>query len=223
MKRSIFICVLILVSFAAFAEEVTVPTIGGPSEVLVNTKPRVVVLASEQNVDGVWTNSFYNSYFDRSSSGATMGEASFNVCENAIADSVGGAGFQIVDTALDPTEVKQAYKLKPVFERYDENLVNMPEGNASKLAKVVDNDVGLVITCTALAKNNGKKSAYMNSIGANVTCKAVNVKNNSRVYGASASAAVVHVDPITGGNQALEKVCKDVGDKLASALSERFK
>jgi len=223
MKNKIFLLAALLsFSAGAFAEDVAVPVIGEVTEEVVNTKPKVAVFASEQNVDGVRANSFYRSYFERSSEVA-VSETSFNTCENAVSNALSSAGFPIVELTLDPTEVKKAYKLKPVFERYDENFVNIPEGNAAKLAKVVDNDVGLVVTCTALAKNSGKKSAFMNSIGANVTCKAVNVKNNSRVMGASATAAVVHVDPVTGGNQALEKVCREVGDKLASALSERFK
>lgn len=188
----------------------------------VGGKPRVAVLASEQNIDGSWAHSFYGSIYYTSSNTA-FGEASFNVCEGALMNQFSGAGYPVIDMNMDPTEVKKAYQYKPVFERYDENLFNIPNDSASKLVKVIDNDVELVVTCSALAKNQGKKSAYMNSVLANVSCKAVNVKNNVRVANATASAAAPHIDPVTGGNQALEKACKDVGDKLVTALSERFR
>jgi hypothetical protein len=188
----------------------------------VGGKPRVAVLASEQNVDGTWIHSFYGSIFAPGGNVAVT-EASFNVCEGAVMNAFNGAGFPVIDMTMDATEVKKAYQYKPVFDRYDENLFNIPNDNAAKLVKVVDNDVEIVVTCTALAKNQGKKSAQMNSVLANVSCKAVNVKNNSRVANATASGAVPHIDPITGGNQALEKACTDIGNKLVTALSDRFR
>jgi len=184
-------------------------------------KPSVAVFASEQNVDGTWAHSFYGSIF-AGTGDVAIGEANFNICEGAVMNAVSGAGFPVIDMTMDATEVKKAYKYKPVFERYDENMLNIPNDNAAKLAKVVDNDVGIVITCSALAKNQGKKSAYMNSVLANVSCKAVNVKNNVRLTSATASAASPHIDPITGGNQALEKACADVAQKLVTALSDRY-
>lgn len=188
----------------------------------VGGKPRVAVLASEQNIDGSWAHSFYDSIYTTSSNTA-FGESGFNVCEGVLMNQFSGAGYPVIDMNMDPTEVKKAYQYKPVFERYDENLFNIPNDSASKLIRVIDNDIELVVTCSALAKNQGKKSAYMNSVLANVSCKAVNVKTNMRVANATASAAAPHIDPITGGNQALEKACKDVGNKLVTALSERFK
>jgi len=190
------------------------PGIGG--------KPRVAVLASEQNVDGTWIHSFYGSIFAPGGNVAVT-EANFNICEGAVINAFNGAGFPVIDMTLDATDVKRAYQYKPVFDRYDENLFNIPNDNASKLVKVVDNEVEIVVTCTALAKNQGKKSAQMNAILANVSCKAVNVKNNSRIANATASGASPHIDPITGGNQALEKVCVDVGNKLVTALSDRYR
>lgn len=187
----------------------------------VGGKPKVAVLASEQNVDGSWVHSFYDSIFFGGN--VAVSEANFNICEGSVINSFSGAGFPVVDMTMDPTDVKKAYQYKPVFERYDENLFNIPNDSAAKLAKIVDNDVELVVTCTALAKNQGKKSAYLNSVLANVSCKVVNVKNNTRVANATASAASPHIDPITGGNQALEKACKDVGNKLTTALSDRFR
>jgi len=188
----------------------------------VGGKPRVAVLASEQNVDGSWVGSFYNSIYS-SSGNVAVGESNFNICEGAIINALSGAGFPVIDMTMDPTEVKKAFQYKPVFDRYDENLFNIPNDSAAKLVKVVDNDVELVVTCSALAKNQGQKSAHMNSVLANVSCKTVNVKNNSRVANATANAAQPHIDPITGGNQALEKACKDVGNKLAVSLAERFR
>lgn len=188
----------------------------------VGGKPRVAVLASEQNVDGTWVGSFYNSIYS-SSGNVAVGESSFNICEGAVINALSNAGFPVIDMTMDATEVKSAYKYKPVFERYDENLFNIPNESASKLVKVVDNDVELVITCSALAKNQGQKSAHMNSVLANVSCKTVNVKNNARVANATANAAQPHIDPTTSGNMALEKACKDVGNKLAVSLSERFR
>lgn len=184
----------------------------------VGGKPTVAVFASEQNLDGSWSPSYYSSFYGNSA----VGEANFNVCEGVIMNAVSGAGFPIVDMTLDPSEVKQAYKYKPVFERYDENMLNIPNDNAAKLAKVMDKDVGIVITCTALAKNQGKKSSMMNSISANVSCKAVNVKSNARIASATVSAAVPHIDPITGGNKALEKACTEVADKIVTALADKY-
>lgn len=186
----------------------------------VGGKPRVAVFSSEQNVDGTWARSFYSSIYS-SSGNVAMSEANFNICEGAIVNEFTSSGFPVIDMTLDPTEVKKAYQYKPVFERYDENFLNIPNDNAAKLAKIVDNQVEVVVTCNALAKNQGKKSSYMNSVLANVTCKAVNVKGNTRLTNASASSAVPHIDPVTGGNQALEKACKDVGNKLATAIAER--
>jgi hypothetical protein len=183
----------------------------------VGGKPRVAVLASEQNVDGSWAHSFYGSIYAQSAN-AAFSEANFNICEGAVMNAFNGAGFPVIEMTLDPAETKKAYQYKPVFDRYDENLFNIPNDSAAKLAKVVDNDVEIVVTCSALAKNQGQKSAYMNSVLANVSCKAVNVKSGTRVANAAASAAAPHIDPVTGGNQALEKACKDVGNKLITAL-----
>ncbi len=188
----------------------------------VGGKPRVAVMASEQNVDGGWVHSFYGSIFSPGGN-AAVSESNFNICEGSVMNAFSGAGFPVIDMTMDPTEVKKAYQYKPVFDRYDDNLFNIPNDSAAKLVKLVDNDVELVVTCTALAKNQGKKSAYMNSILANVSCKAVNIKNNTRVANATASAASPHIDPITGGNQALEKACKDVGSKLTTALADKFR
>ncbi|PIR17447.1 MAG: hypothetical protein COV46_04155 [Deltaproteobacteria bacterium CG11_big_fil_rev_8_21_14_0_20_49_13] len=188
----------------------------------VGGKPRVAVMASEQNVDGSWVRSFYGSIYS-SRGNAAMTEADFNICEGSVMGAFSGAGFPVIDMAMDPTQVKKAYQYKPVFDRYDENLFNISNDNASKLARVVDNDVELVVTCTALAKSQGKTSAHMNSVLANVSCKAVNVKNNTRVAYARAFAAAPHIDPITGGNLALEKACKEVGDKLTAALADKFR
>jgi len=186
----------------------------------VGGKPRVAVLASEQNVDGSWVHSFYGSIFAPAGN-AAIGESNFNICEGAVINAFNGAGFPVIDMTLDPTETKKAFQYKPVFERYDENMFNMPNDSAAKLAKVVDNDVELVVTCSALAKNQGQKSAYMNSVLANVSCKVVNVKSGTRMANATASGAVPHVDPITGGNKALEKACQDVGNKLVTVLGDR--
>lgn len=189
----------------------------------VGGKPRVAVLASEQNVDGSWVGSFYSSYFSGGGGNVAVSETNFNICEGAVINAFTDAGFPVIDMTMDPVEAKAALKYKPVFDRYDENLFNMPNDNAAKLVKVVDKDVELVVTCTALAKNSGKKSAHMNSVLANVSCKAVNVKTNARMANATASAANPHIDPITGGNQALEKACRDVGNKLTAALADRFR
>ncbi len=188
----------------------------------VGGKPRVAVLASEQNVDGSWAHSFYGSIYAQSAN-AAFSEANFNICEGAVINAFNGAGFPVIDMTMDPTETKKAYQYKPVFDRYDENIFNMPNDSAAKLAKVVDNDVELVVTCSALAKSQGKTSAFMTAVMANVSCKAVNVKNNSRVANATASAAAPHIDPVTGGNQALEKACKEVGNKLVTAMEDKFR
>jgi hypothetical protein len=187
------------------------PGIGG--------KPKVAVFASEQNVDGAWVHSFYETIY----SGNAVSEANFNICEGVVITSLGDGGFPVIDMTLDPTETRKAFQYKPVFDRYDENMFNMPNESASKLAKVIDNDVELVVTCSALAKNQGKKSAYMNSIFANVSCKATNVKTNTRVAFATAEASSPHVDPVTGGNQALQKACGNAGKKLTTALSDKFR
>ncbi len=188
----------------------------------VGGKPSVAVFASEQNVDGAWAQSFYGSIYGGSGDVA-MSEANFNICEGAVMNAITGAGFNVIDMTLDPTEVKAAYKYKPIFDRYDQNFFNIPNDSAAKLAKVIDNNVELVVTCTALAKNQGKRSAYMNSILANVSCKVVNVKNNTRVANATATSAVPHVDAITGGNMAMENACKDVGNKLVTTLADKYR
>ncbi len=181
----------------------------------VGGKPRVAVIASEQNVDGEWVRSYWWGVY----SSGIVSETNFNVCEGKISEALSSAGFPMIDLTMDPTETKKAQSYKNVFDRYDENPYSMPAGDTSKLVQAVDNDVKIVVTCQALAKNQGKKSTHFNSIFANVSCKATDIVAKSVLASVQASKAVPHVDPVTGGVQALSEACRDAGSQIVAKLT----
>lgn len=169
-------------------------------------KPKVMVMASEKNVDDAWIYPFY-------------WELELNVCEGVISNALLSDGFQLVASA-DPA---RSQKYKATTESYVKALDTIPNATVAKMAKDLDREAELVVSCSAVASNLGKKSAHFNTLTGNATCKVVNIKTNSVLGHARGKGTQPHVDPIAGGTEAISKACEDAASQLRELLSKQYR
>ena len=96
----------------------------------------------------------------------------------------------------------------------------MGESGAVQVGKSYGAD--LVVIGKALATQGGKVpgSANMVSSNATLTGKVIRIRDGKVVAYVSGSGDSIHLNPITGGNEALEKAAEEFTTELTSELSQ---
>ncbi|MEW6674991.1 MAG: flagellar assembly protein T N-terminal domain-containing protein [Nitrospirota bacterium] len=168
-------------------------------------KPRILLLISEQNIT-----------HDRPSywwgSGDTI---SIGVVENTLLTKFMEKGFNFVDRQV----ILQSIKDDPsIAHNISDSLSNEM---ALKLAS--EGEAEVVIIGQAVAKAGPVLlETTMRSCQANISTRVLNADNGEILASFTANAVVAHVDPITGGTEALKKASNDMADRLISQVIAKW-
>jgi len=158
---------------------------------------KIVLMIAEQNIEGpqrAWWAS----------------EIDLSVSEAVLAQKLIEAGFGIVD----PSSVTNIVKQDKAFRRAD-----LSEGESVKLANLAK--AGYVVLGKALASAGGKvPQSNMISCFANITAKLIRVKDGSVISYVDGSGSSVHLDPVTGGKEALSSAASDLAGKIIQVLNK---
>lgn len=169
-------------------------------------KPRLMLLISEQNVI-----SDKPSYWWGDSSGVNIG-----VAENTITEKLAGKGFSFVDRQVVVARAKG--ELKSVSATGPD----INNDTALKLASMGEAEV--VIIGQAVAKaGTPLMGTTIRSCQATISVRALNADNGEPLASVTASATAPHVDPVTGGSEALKKASLEISDKLMSQILAKWK
>ena len=169
-------------------------------------KPRLMLLISEQNMA-----SDKPSYWWGSGSSVSMG-----VAENTLMEKFMGKGFNFVDRQVVLAGMKEEIKA-PVS-----SASALSNETALKLASMGEAEV--VIIGQAVAKAGPMlMNTSIRSCQATVSVRVLNADSGEPLASSSASATVAHVDPITGGSEALKKASAEISDKLISQILAKWK
>jgi len=168
-------------------------------------KPRLMLLISEQNVIGDKPSYWWGG------SGVSIG-----VAENTLMEKLTGKGFSFVDrqvvVARAKAELKSASSAGP----------DMNNDMALKLASMGEAEV--VIIGQAVAKaGTPLMGTTIRSCQATISVRALNADNGEPLASVTASATAPHVDPVTGGSEALKKASLEISDKLMSQILAKWK
>lgn len=158
-------------------------------------KPKVVLLISEQNIEGpqhAWWAS----------------EVDLSVTEAALANKLIEQGYVV----LEPSTINKIIKQKPAFRRLD-----ISEEDSIKLGDLAQADY--VILGKAVASSGGNvPQSSMRSCYGNLTVKVIRVKDGRVTAYLDASGNSAHPDVITGGKEALRNAAEDLSAKIIDAL-----
>ena len=169
-------------------------------------KPRLMLLISEQNMAADKP-----SYWWGSGSSVSMG-----VAENTLMEKFMGKGFNFVDRQVVLAGMKEEIKA-PVS-----SASALSNETALKLASMGEAEV--VIIGQAVAKAGPMlMNTSIRSCQATVSVRVLNADSGEPLATSSASATVAHVDPITGGSEALKKASAEISDKLISQILAKWK
>ncbi|MBI5204490.1 MAG: flagellar assembly protein T N-terminal domain-containing protein [Nitrospirae bacterium] len=169
-------------------------------------KPRLMLLISEQNIAADKP-----SYWWGSGSSVSMG-----VAENTLMEKFMGKGFNFVDRQVVLAGMKEEIKA-PVS-----SASALSNETALKLASMGEAEV--VIIGQAVAKAGPMlMNTSIRSCQATVSVRVLNADSGEPLATSSASATVAHVDPITGGSEALKKASAEISDKLISQILAKWK
>lgn len=169
-------------------------------------KPRIMLLISEQNIA-----SDKPSYWWGSGSSVSIG-----VAENTLMEKFMGKGFNFVDRQVVLAGIKEEIKA-PVS-----SAPGLSNETALKLASMGEAEV--VIIGQAVAKAGPMlMNTSIRSCQATVSVRVLNADSGEPLATSSASATVAHVDPITGGSEALKKASAEISDKLISQILAKWK
>jgi len=164
--------------------------------------PKVVIMIAEQNV-GMTVFSYWWGGSNVQSVQTDIGSA-----EQALTSSLLEKNFRIVDR----NSLASGAKVKPAFQ-----VVDISNQDILELTKTLDADI--VIAGKAMARSVGNiAGSQMISNQANVTMRAINLKDGKVLGSASGQAAMPHIDPVTGGTMAIDKAAKDASKKLVSDI-----
>jgi len=164
--------------------------------------PKVVIMMAEQNV-GMTVFSFWWGGTAAQSVQTDIGSA-----EQALTSALLEKNFRIVDR----NAIAAGVKIKPAYQ-----VVDVSNQDILEMTKTLDADI--VIAGKAMARSVGTiAGSQMTSSQANVTMRAINLKDGKVLGSASAQAAQAHIDPVTGGTLAIEKAAKEASKKLVSDI-----
>jgi len=169
-------------------------------------KPRLMLLISEQNVI-----SDKPSYWWGDSGGVNIG-----VAENTLTEKLSGKGFSFVEKQVVVARAKSELK------SMSSTGPDMDNDMALRLASMGEAEV--VIIGQAVAKaGTPLMGTTIRSCQATISVRALNADNGEPLASATASAAAPHVDPVTGGSEALKKASLEISDKLMSQILAKWK
>lgn len=169
-------------------------------------KPRLMLLISEQNIAADKPN-----YWWGADNSVSMG-----IVENTLMEKFMGKGFDFVDKQVVLARMKEEIKT-PVS-----SAPALSNEMALKLASMGEAEV--VIIGQAVAKAGPQlMNTTIRSCQATVSVRVLNADSGEPLATASASATMAHVDPITGGSEALKKASAEISDKLNSQILAKWK
>ncbi len=159
---------------------------------------RILLLISEQNIEGPRTRWW-------------LSEVDLSATEAAIARRLIARGYEIIDPSVMDNIIKQ----KPAFRYTDlSNEKPIELGNLS--------GADYVIVGKAVASAGSKViSSNLTSYFANISARLVRVKDGKIIGYLSSSGKSVHMDPITGGKNALIKAADNLAPKIINILNNQ--
>ncbi len=164
--------------------------------------PRVVIMMAEQNV-GMTVFSFW-----WGGAAAQAVQTDIGSAEQALTSALLEKNFRIVDR----NALAAGVKVKPAYQ-----VVDISNQDILEMTKTLDADI--VIAGKAMARSVGSiAGSQMTSTQANVTMRAINLKDGKVLGSAAAQAAQAHIDPVTGGTMAIEKAAKEASKKLVADM-----
>jgi len=161
--------------------------------------PRMMVIIDERTI-GVYD---YADYW-----------INMNISENTIIDCFKEKGFHFVDQAVAKRNVDR-----------EKALAAIAGNDAMATAIGLTYKAEVVIVGKAIAKTASGASDVlggMKSCQANISARAINVDNGKILATGMENAAKVHIDEVTGGNQALEEAAKKFSDKLIRKILKEW-
>lgn len=161
--------------------------------------PRVLLMVSEQNVGSSQTVEWWT------------GEGSFGIdlgaVENTLIDVWKPLGLRFVD--------RQALQGK----LHVDNALTSASGDSDVKAFAIQTGAEIVVMGKAIATDVGTiMGTPMHSVRANISLRALNLDTGEVLGTSTQTQAVGHVDPATGGTQALKKVSTRAADDLLKKL-----
>ncbi len=161
------------------------------------TKPKVVLLISEQNIEGP-QRSWWASEIDLSTT------------EAAVANILIDSGFEV----LEPSVLSKVIKQDKAFR-----VIAPSEASSIKLGNLSKADY--VVLGKAIASAGGKvPQSNMVSCFANITAKVIRVTDGKVIAYLDAAGSSAHLDVITGGREALNNAGQDLAIKIINALNK---
>mgnify|MGYP000008798592 CR=1 FL=1 len=158
---------------------------------------RVILLVSEQNIEApqrAWWAS----------------EVDLSATEGAISRQLIASGYEVID----PDSVSGIIEKKQAFR-----TINMSEKTSLQLGQLSKADYVVLGKAVASAGGNVPQSS-MRSCFANLTAKVIRVKDGKTIAFFESAGHSAHMDPITGGREALIIGADDLAIKISTALSK---
>lgn len=166
--------------------------------------PKFVIMIAEQNVDMTMFSFWWG--------GAAAVQTSLGTAEQAISSELLDKNFKIVDHNALQSGVKVSSA---------QQVVDISNQQVLEMNKNIDADIVIAGKAAARKGMNIANSAMI-SCQANVTLRAISLKDGRLLGSASGQAAKVNIDPVTGGSQAIEQATKDAGKKLIADIIRSF-
>lgn len=161
------------------------------------TKPKVILLIAEQNIEGP-QRAWWASEVDLSTTEAT------------IARKLIAQGYAV----LEPSNLQKIIRQERAFR-----LINLSEAKSIRLGNLSRADYVLLGKAVASAGGNVPQS-NLRSCFANITAKVIRVKDGKVIAYLDAAGNSAHMDVITGGREALSNAGEDLAGKVIDALNK---
>ncbi len=189
MRKITFIMATLVAAVVAF---------GCAAEQKAPAKPKVILLISEQNIEGpqrAWWAS----------------EIDLSTTEAKLATKLIDGGYEV----LEPSNLNRIINQDKAFR-----LVNFSDDKAVKLGNL--SKANYVILGKAIASSGGNvPQSNMRSCFANISAKVINVKDGKVLAYLDASGSSAHMDVITGGREALSAAGDDLALKVLDVLNKQ--
>ena len=189
MRKVVFIMAALVAAVVAF---------GCAAEQKAGAKPKVILLISEQNIEGpqrAWWAS----------------EIDLSTTEARLATKLIDSGYEV----LEPSNLNRIINQDKAFR-----LVDFSDDKAIKLGNL--SRANYVILGKAIASSGGNvPQSNMRSCFANISAKVINVKDGKVLAYLDASGSSAHMDPITGGREALSFASDDLASKTLDVLNKQ--
>jgi hypothetical protein len=165
--------------------------------------PRVLVMVAEQNVGQAGANFWW---------GSKTFSTNLDVVENAFIDSWTPKGLKFVDRQALMGKLSTGPALTSAEPSDDavKQFGAMAGAELVVIGKAVATDLGPVM------------NTQMHSIRANISVRALNLDTGEILCSSTQTQAVGHVDPTTGGTQALQKVAQRAADDVLQKVLARW-